>query len=67
MIKPIIIDSEQLNGLDWNISKNLKKKFISVPQENIMYKTINGDYNLRFSKYQNHSLIIESNLEISDD
>ena len=51
MIKLMIIDSEQFNGLDWNISKNLKRKSISVPQENIMYKTINGDYNLRFSNY----------------
>ena len=63
----MIIDFEQFNVLHWNISKNLRRKSISVPQENIMYKTIYGDYNLRFSNDQNHNLTIESNLEISDD
>ena len=28
MIKPMIIDSEQFNGLNWNISKNLRRKSI---------------------------------------
>ena len=40
---------------------------ILIPQENIMYKTIRGDYNLRFNNYQNNNLIIESDLETSDD
>ena len=40
MIKPIEISSEQFNGLDWNLNKNLRRKSISVPQENIMYKTL---------------------------
>ena len=40
---------------------------ILIPQENIMYKTIRGDYNLRFNNYQNNNLTIESNLETSDD
>ena len=43
MIKPMIINSEQFNRLDWNISKSLRRKSISVPQENIMYKTVQGD------------------------
>ena len=67
MIKPMAINSEQFNGLDWNISKNLRRKSISILQENIMYKTIRGDYNLRFSNYQNNNLTIESDLETSDE
>ena len=51
MIKPMIINSKQFNGLNWNISKNLRRKSISVPQKNKMYKTIQGDYNFRFSNY----------------
>ena len=52
MIKLMIINSEQFNGLDWNISKTLRGKSISVPQENITYKTIQRDYSLRFSNVQ---------------
>ena len=63
MIKPMAIDSEQFNGLEWNISKKLRRKSISIPQENTMNKTIKVDYNLRFSNYQNNYLTIESDLE----
>ena len=31
MMKPMEISSEQFNGLDWNINKNLRRKSISVP------------------------------------
>ena len=67
MIKPMAIDPNQFNGLEWNISKNLRRKLISIPSENIMYKTIKGDYNLRLSNHQNNNLTIESTLETSDD
>ena len=67
MINPMIIDFEQFNGLDQNISKNLKRKSISVPQENVIYKTIQGDYNLRFSNYTNTNLTIESDSDILDE
>ena len=63
-IKPIEISSEQFNGLNWNINKTFKRKSISIPQENIMYKTLQRDYNLRFSNYTNTNLVIESNSEI---
>ena len=46
MIKPMEISSEQFNGLDWNLNKNLRRKSISIPQENIICKTLQGDYNL---------------------
>ena len=67
MIKSMILDAKQFNGLDCNISKNLRRKPISAPQENIMYKTISGDYNLRFSNYQNKNLTVESDIETSDE
>ena len=67
MIKPMAIDSKKFNGLDWNISKNLRRKSISIPRENIMYKTVRGDSNLRFSSYQNNNLTIESDSETSYD
>ena len=60
MIKPRDISSEQYNGLDWNLNKNLRRKSISIPQENIMYRTLHGDYNLRFSNYTNTDLVFES-------
>ena len=66
MIKPMAINSEQFSEIDWNISKNLRRKSISIPRENIMYKTVRGDSNLRFSSYQNNNLTIESDLETSD-
>ena len=59
------ISSEQFNGLYWNINKNFRRKSILVSQENIMYKTLQGDYNLRFINYVN--LIIESDSEILDE
>ena len=31
MVKPVEISSEQFNGLDWNLNKNLRRKSISVP------------------------------------
>ena len=67
MIKPMDVSSEQFNGLDWNINKNLRRKSISIPQENIMYKTLQGDYNLRFSNYANTNLVMESDSEITDE
>ena len=67
MIKPIDISSEEFNGLDRDISKNLRKNPTQIPQDNLMYKTVLGDYNLRFSNYQNINETIESDLEIADD
>ena len=67
MIKPINLSSEQFNELYWNINKILRRKSISIPQENIMYKTLQGDYNLRFCNYANTNLEIESDSEISDE
>ena len=67
MIKLMKVSSEQFNGLDWNINKKLRRKSISVPQKNIMYKILQGDYNLRFSNYSNTNLIIESDSEITDE
>ena len=61
------VSSEQFNGLDWNINKNLRRKSISIPQENIIYKTLQCDYNLRFSNYINTNLVIESDSEITDE
>ena len=40
MIKPLDISSEQFNVLDWNINRNFRRKSISLPQGNIMYKTL---------------------------
>ena len=40
MIKPMTIDSEQFNGLEWNICADLRNKSILIPHEPIMYKTI---------------------------
>ena len=67
MIKLMKVSSEQFNGLDWNINKKLRRKSISVPQKNIMYKILQGDYNLRFNNYSNTNLVIESNSEITDE
>ena len=67
MIKPMEISSEQFNGLDWNINKNLRRKSQLVPQENMMYRTLQGDYNLRFSDYINTNLTIESDSEAIDE
>ena len=67
MIKPMEISSEQFNGLDWNINKNLRRKSQLVPQENMMYRTLQGDYNLRFSNYINTNLTIESDSETIDE
>ena len=67
MIKPTEISSEQFNGLDWNINKNLRRKSQLVPQENMMYRTLQGDYNLRFSNYINTNLTIESDSETIDE
>ena len=67
MIKPMDVSSEQFNGLDWNINKNLRRKSISTPQENKMYKTLQGDYNVKFSNYTNTNLVIESDSEITDE
>ena len=66
MIKPMVIDPERLNGLDWNISKNLRKNPTLIPQENIMFKTIR-DYSLRFSNYQNVNSTLESNFDNIND
>ena len=60
------ISSEQFNGLNWNISKILKGKSTQIPQGKLIYKTIQGDYNLRFSNYTNTNLVIESDSEITD-
>ena len=67
MIKPMAIDLEQFNGLDWNVNRNFRRKSILVPQENIMYKTIQGDYNLRFNNYQDTNVTIKSNPATTDD
>ena len=67
MIKPLDISSEQFNVLDWNINRNFRRKSISLPQGNIMYKTLQGDYNLRFSNYTNTNLVFESDSETTDD
>ena len=67
MIKPINLSSEQFNKLYWNINKILRRKSISITQENIMYKTLQGDYNLLFCNYANTNLEIESDSEISDE
>ena len=63
MIKPMEVSTEQFNGLDWNINKNLRRKSISVPQETVMYRTLQGNYNLRFSNYVNTNLTIEYDSE----
>ena len=67
MIKPMIINSKQFNKLGWNIIKNLRRKSISFPQENIIYKTVQGDYSLRFSNYTNTNLTIEFDSETLDE
>ena len=67
MIKPMEVSSEQFNGLDWNLNKNVRRKSISMPQENIICKTLQGDYNLRFSNYTNTNVVLESNSETIDD
>ena len=67
MIKPMEISSEQFNGLNWNINKNLRRKSQLVPQENMMYRTLQGDYDLRFSNYINTNLTIESDSEAIDE
>ena len=61
------VRSEQFNGLDWNLNKNLRRKSISMPQENIMYKTLQGDYNLRFGNYTNTNLVFESDSKTIDE
>ena len=33
MIKPMAIDPEKLNGLYWNVSKNLRGKSILIPKK----------------------------------
>ena len=63
MIKPMDFSSDQFNGLDGNINKSLRKKSISFLQENIMHKTLQGDYNLRFSNYINTNIVLESDSE----
>ena len=67
MIKPMESSSEQFNGLDWNLNKNLRRKSISIPQETLMYKTLQGEYILRFSNYTNTNLVLESDSETIDD
>ena len=67
MIKPMEMSSEQFNGLDWNINKNLRRKPQLVPQENMMYRALQGDYNLRFRNYINTNLTIESDSETIDE
>ena len=61
------VSSEQFNGLDWNLNKNLRRKSISIPQDNIMYRTLQGDYNLRFSNYTNTNIVFESDSETTDE
>ena len=61
------VRSEQFNVLDWNINKNLRRKSISIPQKNIIYKTLQGDYNLMFNNYTNTNLIIKSDSETLDE
>ena len=67
MIKSMDISSKQFNVLDWNLNKNLRRKFISIPQENIMYRTLQGDYNLRFSNYTNTNIVLESDSKTIDE
>ena len=67
MIKPMESSLEQFNGLDWNLNKNLRRKSISIPQETLMYKTLQGEYNLRFSNYTNTNMVLESDSETIDD
>ena len=61
------LSSEQFNGLDWNVNKILRRKSQLVPQENIMYRTLQGDYNLKFSNYVNTKLTIESDSKTIDE
>ena len=49
------------------LNKNLRRKSISIPHENIMYKTLQGDYNLRFGNYTNTNLVFESDSKTIDE
>ena len=67
MIKPMDVSSEQFNGLDWNLNEYLTKKSIFLPQDSTKYRTLQGDYNLRFSNYTNTNLVLESDSETTDE
>lgn len=51
MIKPMITDSSEFNGLEWNLSKGLEQKTV-IPKTSLIYKDKNNNYSIRFGNYK---------------